>query len=368
MRFVIDNTGSVESAPIVFPPFASGQPADWEAGVDFVPYSPEGYVTLQALPTEIDTLNGSTTTITYDSLSRLAKVRDSSKAWAVDQFRGKWLVGSGYFDLAAIAGNTTDTLDTTASDHFPPFTGPLRIVDAGADLQGSVILSGIRAPISFNGQRITQPGLNGITLLVDQCQEFDTALCDLMFPSIATDFSYVRAYIHGNGGFADVYFSSNWGVLFQSYIADCWPYTSIGFTEVAGILENCHMPFGGSLSGEFALCECRKTPFVLGAGDVSALWLKVDDVPGDAVIANAPCALDLYAVGTGPTVPGFGLRASNGAQVHVHDNVNPTGGSGDLIVGQKPKRTWLDFRTNPVNTKNEIDQTSGTGDGSRVWE
>ena len=122
MRFVIDNTGCVETDPIVFPAFVSGQIALFDVGPDFAPYMVEGYVTLQALPTQLDALDGPTTTFTYDSLSGLAKVQDTSKAWAVDQFKGKWLVGSGVFDLAAIAGNTANTLDTAALG--PPFGFP----------------------------------------------------------------------------------------------------------------------------------------------------------------------------------------------------------------------------------------------------
>ena len=127
------------------------------------------------------------------------------------------------------------------------------------------------------------------------------------------------------------------------------------------------MPFGFSPSGQFANCECRKTPFVFGAGAISVLNLKVNNVLADAVIANGPGALDLYEVGTGPTVGGIGLHASNGAQVHVNNNVKPTGASGDLKVGQDPVRTWANFRSNPP-INNEIDQTPGTGDGSRVWQ
>lgn len=372
IRFVVDNTGCVETDPIVFPPFASGQIADYGPGTDFAPYWPEGYVTLQAIPTALDVLNGPTTAFTYDSLSGLATVQDTSKTWAKDQFKGKWLVGSGWSDLAAIAGNAKDTLDTTAlgpSAPWPPFTPPLRIVDAGAELNGSVILAGVRAPISFNGQRITQPGEPyAVTLYVNNCLEFDAALCELRDPWVENDFAFIRAYIHGEGGgnITDTVFNNGWGV-FQGYVADCTPDTSTGFTIIQGIVENCPMPFGFSPSGQFANCECRKTAFALGAGAISVLHLKVDDVPGDAISANGPGALDLYAVGTGPTVGGFGLHASNGAQVHVNANVNPTGVGGDFIVGQNPKRTWTNFRT-AAPFRNEIDQTPGTGDGSRVWE
>jgi hypothetical protein len=117
----------------------------------------------------------------------------------------------------------------------------------------------------------------------------------------------------------------------------------------------------------FANYEVRGRPLVLSAGAALVLAIKADNMPGDAIVANGPGALELYAVGTGPAVGGIGLHASNGAQVHVHDNVNPTGAGGDLKVGQNPVRTWTDFRTNPP-VKNEIDQIPGTGDGSRVWE
>ena len=133
------------------------------------------------------------------------------------------------------------------------------------------------------------------------------------------------------------------------------------------------MPFGSF--GQFYFCECRKTPFIFGmdaagamiGGNIEVFHLKVNNVPGDAIIASGPGALSLYSVGIGPGVPGYGLHASNGAQVRVYSNVQPTGARGDLKVGQNPMRTWSDFHNNAPK-KNEIDQTPGTGDGSRVWE
>ena len=84
---------------------------------------------------------------------------------------------------------------------FPNFTPPVRIVDAAAELNGSVVLSGVSAPIAFNGQRITQAGKYANGLYVNGCQEFDAALCDLKDPWVAGgDFAYIVAYIHGEGG------------------------------------------------------------------------------------------------------------------------------------------------------------------------
>ena len=359
----------------MFPPFVSGPVRPFELGTEFAPYFFEGYVTLQAVPTQLDVLNGPTTTFTFDPLSLLAKVQDTSKAWVADQFKGKWLVGSRAVDLAVIAGNTADTLDTTL-DVFP-MTPPVSIVDLTAELNGGVFLSGVGAPISFNGQRVIQPRAYQNGLHVNGGQEFFALLCDLKNPRVTSTFAFLHGcYIHGEGGgnITDIVFD-NREVLVRGYLADCSPDTSTpGHAVIAGILENCSMPFGLFPSGQFVACECRRRPFILfsasglqGAGSVSVLSLKVDNVPGDAIIANGPGALDLYAVGTGPQVGGIGLHASNGAQVHVHDNVNPTGAGGDLKVGQNPLRTWTDFRTGPP-VKNEIDQTPGMGDGSRVWE
>lgn len=373
MRFVIDNTGCVETDPVVFPPFISGQIKPWDLGTDFPPYFAEGYVTLQAIPAQLDKLNDPTTSSTLDPVSGLAKVQDTSKAWAVDQFKGKWLAGSGMMELAPIAGNTSNTLDTAFPFLFP-FTTPVRIVDYAADLSGGVIVSGVGAPIVFNGQRISKSVAWENGLHVTGCQEFVAALCDLKDPWVTgCGDALLFAYIHGEGGgnIADTVFANDSGALW-GYITDCSPATGAD-TFIQGIIENCPMPFGPS--GQFAYCECRKTPFSFGMDPVGALigghievfHLKVENVPGDAIVANGPCALLLYAVGTGPKVPGYGLHASNGAQVRVYSNVNPTGAGGDLKVGQNPMRPWLNFRTTPPQM-NEIDQTPGTGDGSRVWE
>jgi hypothetical protein len=373
MRFVIDNTGCVEANPVAFPPFISGQVQAWDLGTDFAPYFAEGYVTLQAIPKQLDTLNDPTTSSALDPVSGLAMVQDTAKAWAVDQFKGKWLVGSGVMELAAIAGNTSNTLDT-AYPFYSPFTTPVRIVDYAAELSGGVIVSGVSAPIVFNGQRVVQPGAYANGLRVTGCQEFIAALCELKDPWVTgCGDALLFTYIHGEGAtnFTDVVFDNVFGNLW-GYIADCSPGMGL-FTGIQGIIENCAMPFG--LTGQFGFCECRKTPFIFGmdaagailGGNIEVYHLKVNNVPGDAVIASGPGALLLYSVGAGPKVGGVGLHASNGAQVHVFNNVNPTGAGGDLKVGQNPMRTWSDFRNNAPK-KNEIDQTPGTGDGSRVWE
>lgn len=367
-RFVIDNTGCVETEPIVFPPFVSGQMPVFASGADFASYYFEGYVTVQAVPTQLDVLNDPTTTFTFDPISTLHTVQDSSKAWTVDQFKGKWLVGSGTYELAVIAGNTPDTLNTTSSNAFTGrFTAPMSIVDLSADLNGGVTLSGVNAPISLNGQRIVQNGL-----AVMGAWEFFALLCDLKSPFVTNSSAYFDGCsIRGNGLFRTTDIVIENAVVF-GYLADCAP--DMTRSVVQGILENCAMPFASGLdygspsSGGFAYCECRRRPFVVSAGTVYVLWLKVDDVPGDAIIANGPCVADLFSVGTGSTVGGIGLHASNGAQIHVHDNVNPTGAGGDLKVGQNPVRAWASFRGGPGPVNNEIDQTPGTGDGSRVWQ
>jgi hypothetical protein len=368
-RFVIDNTGCIETEPIVFPPFVSGQMPVYQSGTDFASYYLEGYVTVQAVPTQLDVLNASTTTFTFDPISRLAAVQDTSKAWTADQFKGKWLVGSGLYELAVIAGNTPSTLDTTG--WFTPFTAPVSIVDLSAQLNGGANLTGVNAPISLNGQRIVAPEPYPNGLVVMRAWEFSGLLCDLKGPYVWNSSAWFDGCsIRGSGLFevTDVVID-NAAVL--GYLADCAP--DVTNSVVQGILENCLMPFTSGLtygvpsSGGFAYCECRRRPFVISAGTVYVLWLKVDDVPGDAIIADGPGVADLYSVGTGPTVPGVGLHASNGAQIHVHDNVNPTGTAGDLKVGQNPVRTWTGFRTSPP-VNNEIDQTPGTGDGSRVWQ
>lgn len=370
MRFVIDNTGCVETDPIVFPPFVSGRLMVYEGAADFAPYYAEGYVTLQAVPTQLDVLNGPTTTFSFDPVSRLAKVQDTSKAWVTDQFKGKWLVGSGAYELAVIGGNTPDTLDTSL--WFGAFTVPVSIVDLAADLNGGVNLVGVSAPISFNGQRMIQPGPYWSGLNIEGIQEVWALLCDLKNPRVRAGAATLDGcYIHGEGGgnITDIVITNS-GYL-AGYISDCSP--DAPAATIQGIIENCAMPFvsgltfGVSSSGGFAACECRRTPFVVGAGTTYVGWLKVDNVPGDAIIANGPGAVDLFSVSTGPTVGGIGLHALNGAQVHVYDNVNPTGAGGDLKVGENPVRTWAGFRAGPP-VRNEIDQTPGSGDGSRVWE
>jgi len=368
-RFVIDNTGCVETAPIVFPPFVSGQMPVYMTGADFASYYLEGYVTVQAVPTQLDVLNEPTTTFTFDPISRLAAVQDASKAWSADQFKGKWLVGSGLYELALIAGNTPNTLDTTC--WYTSFTAPVSIVDLSAQLNGGVTLTGVNAPISLNGQRIVRPGPYQNTLVVQGVWEIFALLCDLKNPFVTNSSAlFDGCSIRGSGptNVTDVVIDNG---AVAGHLADCAP--DLTNSAIQGILENCLMPFtsgltyGAPSSGYFAACECRRTPFVVNAGTVYVIWLKVDDVPGDAIIADGPGAADLYSVGTGPMVGGVGLHATNGAQIHVYDNVSPTGAGGDLKVGQNAVRTWTSFRTGaPV--KNEIDQTPGTGDGSRVWQ
>jgi hypothetical protein len=250
------------------------------------------------------------------------------------------------------------------------------IVDLTAELNGGVLLSGVGAPISFNGQKVIQPGAYKNGLFVNGGQEFWASLCDLKNPWVTSAYAFFEGcYIHGEGGNITDTLFHNREVVVRGYLVDCSPDIWAGYASVGGIVENCATPFSfPGAFGFFVSCECRRAPLALfenssifGAGAVSVFYLKVDNVPGDAIIANGPGVLDLYAVGTGPQVGGIGLHASNGAQVHVHDNVNPTGAGGDLKVGQNQVRTWTDFRTGPP-VNNEIDQTPGTGDGSRVWE
>lgn len=373
MRFIIDNTGCVDTDQIIFPPFISGQElaTDWGGGTDFASFYSEGYVTVQAEPIMLDLLNDGTTTFTPDDYSGLGKVQDTSKAWDVDQFKGKWLVGSGVLEQAPIIGNTADTLDTALAltDHAP--TAPIRIFDLSAEMNGNVIVSGVRAPIVFNGQKINQPGNYTRGLNVKGCVRFHAWLCDLKNPDVRScDEASIFAYIHGEGGGNTTDIVFNGTISLGGYIVDCSPDMTEGFITISGaVIENCPMlqSFGPSASGQVANCEWRKKAFAFGGGAISVMNLLVDNVAGDAVVANGPGALDLSSVGTGPNVGGIGLHALNGAQVRVHGDVNPTGAAGDLKVGQNPVRTWPDFR-NIAPVGNEIDQTPGTGDGSRVWE
>lgn len=363
LRYVIDNTGCTEASPVKFPAFQSGQGLEFPAtGIDFAPYYIEGYVTIQSVPTSLDTLNAATTSYAYDSLSTLAKVTDTSKSWTVDQYKGKFLVGSGSGEIAAIAGNTADTLDTAA---YFAFTAPLSIVEPSGAMNGGVILSGVGANIVLNGQHMVMSGSDDRSLTMLGCDGVYAVMADVQNPDSRQNQNIsISGYVHGNGGSITGLVCDAQSYTLAGYVKDCVPDTTgLNFNAFGIIVENTALLdtglFGVTAWCQISIAEWRGKPFrYRGGNGMTVQNLKVSNVTGDGIIADGPGALELAAnVGVDTaSVSGIGLVATNAAQVKISNpsSVQPVGGSGALKVGSNATlMTWGPF------TGNEYDPTHG---------
>jgi hypothetical protein len=158
-RYVINCDGHTETDPnIVFPPFLNASPIfDMSLNARHPAFASEGYVTIQALPTTLLTLNPATTTYSTDPITQLLTIQDSSAAWAPDQWKGKIVAGTGFVEFARVTGNDATHLFTTS--FLTNFTAPVEIQTPSCILNNTVAfsttvnLTSVRAKIFFRLHR-----------------------------------------------------------------------------------------------------------------------------------------------------------------------------------------------------------------------
>lgn len=303
---------------------------------------------VRSVPTLYDTLDAGYTELA-DPTHGMVVITDATKAWTVNEHRGRMVVGQGFFEWGVIISNTATQLVVA---HSGGMTGTLEILGVGSTLtigdpgavfsepgfqvtsRGHVVFQGIafRAPAATSQAMMVRcPGdqmtfamcdFDGITLAQGDMAFFES--CYFSGKPVAINgqpttvrncgFYNVDFNCHGTGGNGTTYWFSN-------RIDSCGPVLG-GNTEFEGgwQLENQHINNGDSHGITYN-----------GGPRATLKNTVIENCLGDAVLARNPGRLGCDNVdGAGNSA--FGIRLQHGVQVHAPSS-SVTGASGDLSVG-----------------------------------
>ena len=385
IKYIIEMTGVDEtlSSQLRLPP--------WISGDSFIlnPVNQSEYgrydlvdcpVTFRANPVDIDdfTVTGSAA----DPGSGLLTLTDSSKSYTVDEHKGKFLVGSGFFDFAPIISNTSDSLEVAKSSAF---TAPLKIVECGASIGMSsgfediITYSGGTSLISFQGIRFFHGSPSISTTINLNLAPVAFYLCDIESGITLKDFG-------GNNDFRGIVVENYFRLLGSSAVTTSCFFDSCSFSM-----------YGSTASSNFPITDCayvgcdpvghtgNAEPVL--TFDVSNILIRdsvshgfrylptgrstiedatIEGSTGNGVIIDGPASLHISnVIGTGNS--GYGLFADDGAHLRIDSTTTVTGTSGDIKCGSKAVRTYADFRGS-APLKNEFDISGDAATGSRIWQ
>lgn len=360
----------------------------------------------------------------YDNVSSLQTfyVTAGGTRIATDEFKGKLLIGANRGQIAVITGNTESCAECDLEDpectcsrpcipedpqcskgvaelettlgQSSAFTAPFKIATQSCELRnsgtngttvaargllGSLVVNGIKishanhlfpaltlhplAQARFQGADIDGMSVLAGVPLFEACR-FQGGMA---IPDWPSGHSY-RPIHHANGGYnlvrsfvQDIEFGGAQGTgsvsLGTTVVDGC---SFLGENAISGYDGQWHLkevlvrnaPHHGFYAAGGSPNSIRSTRFVGNLGDAIHA-----DGPGDTFVGSV----------RGDDNGGFGISASNGAQVEVTMFTRVTGDQGDLRVGTLPTRSLADFRSE-IPQYNEIDLTPGVGDASRVYQ
>lgn len=399
VRYIVDITGINDNEQaITVPPYINSDPIVFVTNPPLNPaFNNEGYVTIEAQPTVLSSLNAGTTTVSNDASSGLATVTDTSQHWTVNQFIGKFVVGSGLFEFGTIYKNTATALSVASGS--TTFTSPVKVYDVGATLTGSAInpantisMSGVQAAIGIYGVSIQNPIAYTPAIFGDPFNTLNLTLVATNEPELGgTVFETNACFVQGEGGlaFTDSILRCVSITFGDSYIKGLTPEIVGASVQISGCVLDNTVFLNTNGGGSGAPINISSAQFLtqglvlVGAScSASAKNIRVDNATvvantnpngsGIHVSGGATLALLQGAFG-GAGNAGWGLEVDSGATVWMEDSApitaTITGTSGDLKVGTQATRTWNDFLNNaPKLTQIDVYSLSGfsTNNGAQV--
>lgn len=369
-NFIINLDGYTVNDPnIVFPPFVSSMDLVDTTGTGRHPaFLSEGYVTLSALPTTIETLNPATTVYSVDPVTGLLIIQDTSKAWTVNEWQGRLLEGDGFFQTGRVISNTADTLITTA--FLSSFTGAVKIQTPSCVLNQATPfkyvakLLGVHAPIVFQG--ISMPRNGGPQRVADmQANDYvEFEACDYggLFITSGAEVHDIAGYCQSDGStITSAVFecqSVNMLLTMHQGVGAQWE-CRISADGVAFV--GC-FTFAGHIAGEVvqAVFDGGNGVIVMDGSALALFGVKSSNAVGANHINQEGNGIFIEGGGIvnfsegnigGNGNAGVGVRAVAQGCGYLEPgepvNFTITGAGGDLKVGDNAVRTWADFNANP---------------------
>jgi hypothetical protein len=395
VRYVIDisdlGVTAVPAEGYFLPPFVSTDGFSYNFAAEYPLYFVEMPLTINATPTTLATITApQIVSLTPDPETGMP-VLVTTGGFVPNAYRGKQIVGAGFFECGVIASNTATDFEICGTGAF---TAPITIVEPSASFSGvtpgsyaaAFNVSGVLAPIAINGIAFPTPGgagdlgfyWNSARRLIGFLNHLQGATwgggAASSWQLFATTFDGVEWVASGAGGQTwycyfegvDDYRNYGDGGGFGQYHSQCIFHQcqSIGPQGDDG-----HISVG---TWQLAFSKVRLGlgvgVFLQHGGGQYRIWsCVIENCAGDAISMLGPAMLNVLGC-SGAGNGGLGIRAARGSQVAITAATAITGAGGDLKVGGLPVRSYVNFRT-VVPIKNEADFfTPATSDGSRLME
>jgi hypothetical protein len=368
---IVDVTGINDTSSTITPPYLDSQPIEFVSDSLSPAFFERGFVTIRAAPTVIDTLNAPTTSFSTDPVSGLLTVADSSKAYTPNALKGKYAVGSGFFEFGEIDANTPTTVQVASA--FATFTAPITIVDVGATYTGpsgslaALVVSSVKAKLVIEGVRFAHQDAYGNGVLAQNADELDFTLSEIKDAALVVNtLNMYGSRLLGEGGVNVI--DTQLGASSLTFILSCWqdltPQVSGTLTFEEGVLDNDHVFDQIGVRALFAFVQAHQQGLVFQSGAVGLFNVRVDSAVaaahinpnGSGIVGLGPAQINLQegAIG-GSGNAGYGIELRSGAQAFIESTepatLSITGALGDLKVGARPPQTNSNFNA----TMNEMD-------------
>jgi hypothetical protein len=394
VRYVIDISGLgntvVPADGYALPPFISSDNFVYNFAAEYPLYFVEFPLNINATPTTLATITAGQIVSQIPDPETGMPTLKTTGGFVPNAYKGKQIVGAGFFEVGVIASNTATDFEICTSGTF---TAPITIVEPSASFSGGTPGSyqgmfkvNIDCPLSINGIHFSTPGGLG-----DVGFEFDghARLEGFLNRITGADWSGgPEAFFQT---FGMVFDGEEWvasgsaGQTWYSYFEGVTDYRVYGDGAGAGmyhsqcIFHQCQSigpqgndghTGGGSWGLSFSKVRQSLSIGVLVqiASGKHRIWSSIiENCAGDGISIIGQ-AYVTFIGGSGVGNGGVGIRAIDGAQVLIDASTSVTGAGGDMKIGGLPVRTYVNFRTiAPI--KNEADFfVPATSDGSRLHQ
>lgn len=336
---------------------------------EFGAWDPSAQIIFWSDLTVVDTISSHTETA--DPYTQTLTLTDGTKAWTVDEHKGRMVRDSTGFVFGAIASNTATELEVCA---YNSFTAPIEIVEPGAtfrrnepgEWEGAVVLPENGPSYAFRGIKILHAnttdayayallGLHGSIGAAAYCEINGVAAYgggnDILFDS---------CYIHGESGSRKEFYMGGGKLKMRWSYAEHLEMRQYGDggTGDAGhgtvIFDDCTSVLHGGnaepdMIGELVHCKIRNGPghgvVFYGGGKSKLSKCRIDNCAGDGVHVRAGLFTFLDNIG-GSGNSGYGVSVEQAGVLEIsdHSNIDITGSSGDLYVeGSYGAQSWPDY-------------------------
>jgi hypothetical protein len=309
----------------------------------------------------------------------LTAAATTAKAWADDEWKGRFMWTGNPFDSAPIYGNDKVNAGTQSrllvAGFFAPGGGPLDISEpsavlTGGDENGTLGLNKTDNGNHFSGVAIRNsvpgdPGVYGLagggeTDSGDQAS-LKTNLCELDVASNISGFWSWGSIVRDSGGFDRNI------VMFSSYLVRCnfrpLPLVQIIGTAVEEMSLFAPQP-GFALYIALQSFNSPGHGIEFAGGYAILASVRIDGAAGDGISALTGQGYISLENVHGTVLGDLGVRAAGGVQIEAIADVDITGAADDLKSGDLADTTWASL---PQYDITAVGAGGATGTGSRIF-